>query len=253
MLSTHFIPVEGGGQIALDWTVPGKPEGYRAAVFVHGFASNRQGEKAAFFAEQFQAIGWHFLSLDMRGHGDSSGDMEGLTLSRCIADLSAALDWLPPEFASPLLIPSSMGGAVAAWYQLAHPGRVGAMACIAPSFSFPSQLRTELPKAEMSAWRKSGLRRIQNEWLDVQVGYGLMEDADAYDPRRLVAGYTAPTLIFHGMQDDAVPWRASQRFVEECPSPALDLLLIKEGDHRLTDYKTYMFETMLAWVKRLAI
>ena len=54
------------------------------------------------------------------------------------------------------------------------------------------------------------------------------------------------------MQDDAVPWRASQRFVDSCPCKTLDLLLIKEGDHRLTEYKTYMFETMMAWINRLA-
>lgn len=251
MLSTHIISVEDGGRIALDWTEPEQPRGRRVAVFVHGFASNRQGEKATFFSGRFQSVGWHFLSLDMRGHGDSSGGMEGLTLSRCIADLSAALDWLPKDFAPPLLIPSSMGGAVAAWYHLLNPGRVGAMACIAPSFSFPHQLKSDLPEEEMEAWRKSGLRRIQNEWLDVQVGYELMQDAEGYDPERLIAGYDAPTLIFHGMQDDAVPWRSSQRFVEECPCTTLDLLLIKEGDHRLTEYKTYMFETMLAWINRL--
>ncbi len=251
MRSTHFVPVEGDERIALDWTVPENPDGSRAAVFVHGFASNRQGEKATFFAECFQAVGWHFLSLDMRGHGDSSAGMESLTLSRCIADLAAALDWLPAGMAPPLLIPSSMGGAVAAWYHLLHPGRVGGLACIAPSFNFPGSLFTELDARELEAWRTSGLRRIRNEWLDVQVGYGLMEDAKGYDAERLVRDYAAPTLIFHGMKDDAVDWRASRRFVENCPSETLDLLLIKEGDHRLTDYKTYMFEIMLAWIKRL--
>ena len=140
---------------------------------------------------------------------------------------------------------------MAAWYHLLHPGRVGALACIAPSFNFPGSLLTELDARELEAWRSSGLRRIRNEWLDVQVGYGLMEDAKAYDAERLVRGYAAPTLIFHGMNDDAVDWRASRRFVENCPCETLDLLLIKEGDHRLTDYKTYMFEIMLAWVKRL--
>lgn len=251
MRSTHFIHVEGNQQIALDWTVPERPEGGRVAVFVHGFASNRQGEKATFFADRFQAAGWHFLSLDMRGHGDSSGGMESLTLSGCIADLAAALNWLPDDLAPPLLIPSSMGGAVAAWYHLLNPGRVSGLACIAPSFSFPNQLKSELSKKEMDSWRSTGLRRIQNEWLDVQVGYRLMEDAENYDPQRLVAEFAVPALIIHGMRDDAVPWQLSRQFLENCPCESLDLLLIKEGDHRLTEYKTYMFDTMLAWVNRL--
>ncbi|MCZ6628277.1 MAG: alpha/beta fold hydrolase [SAR324 cluster bacterium] len=251
MCETHFIPVEGEERIAVDWTVPATPEGSRAAVFVHGFASHRQGEKATFFAERFQASGWHFLSLDMRGHGDSSSGMEALTLSRCIADLHAALDWIPKEIAPPLLIASSMGGAVAAWYYLLHPGRAGALACIAPSFSFPSHLRSELSQQELQAWQERGLRRVQNEWLDVQVGYGLMEDAQNYDPRRLVKEYSAPTLIFHGILDDAVDWRESINFMEDCPATGIDLLLIKEGDHRLTEYKEYMFESIMSWLRRL--
>ena len=251
MFSTHFVTVEDDQKIALDWTESGENKGNRVAVFVHGFASNRQGEKAAFFAERFCAAGWNFLSLDMRGHGDSSGDMEGLTLTRCIADLATALDWLPEGSAPPLLIPSSMGAAVAAWYHVLNPGRVGAMAFIAPSFSFPHQLHADLTQTEMDNWRESGLRRVQNEWLDVQVGYGLMEDAKKYDLQRMWNDYDVPTLIFHGIRDDAVPWQSSRKFLETCPCETLDLLLIKEGDHRLTDFKTYMFDSVLAWLNRI--
>ena len=79
-----------------------------------------------------------------------------------------------------------------------------------------------------------------------------MEDATEYDPQQLRTRYNVPTLIFHGMQDDAVPWQNSREFLETCPFETLDLLLIKEGDHRLTEFKTYMFETVLAWINRLA-
>ncbi len=60
MRETHFIPVEGDEKIALDWTAPEAPVTKRVAVFVHGFVSNRQGEKALFFSERFRAMGWHF-------------------------------------------------------------------------------------------------------------------------------------------------------------------------------------------------
>jgi pimeloyl-ACP methyl ester carboxylesterase len=250
MRETHFVTVAGDERVAVDLTTPAKPSGKRVAVFVHGFVSNRQGEKALFFAERFEAMGWHFLSLDMRGHGDSSGGIESLTLSNCIADLAAALAWLPQELGPPVLIGSSMGGAVSAWYHLLNPERVGALALIAPSFSFPTHLNMELGAEELRSWQETRTRRFANEWLDVQVGFGLMEDARKYDPQKLVEGYAAPTLIFHGMQDDAVPWQASMRFMQECPCPTLDLVLIKDGDHRLTDYKEYMFATMAAWLER---
>ena len=251
MRYTHLVPVEGEEVIALDWYVPEEPKGARTAVFIHGFGSERRGDKAVHFAERFEAMGWHYLALDLRGHGDSSGGMETLTLSRSLADLTAALDWLPPGQAPPVLIGSSMGGAVAAWHRALRPARSGAIALIAPAFSFPHDFTTALSTAEVADWRKTGRHRFVNQWLDVVIGYDLVTDAASYDPARLVREFAAPTLILQGMEDEAVDWRASLKFVEDSPCATLELVLFKDGDHRLTDRKELLFDTIAAWLERL--
>ena len=74
-------------------------------MFVHGLGSHRRGEKAVHFAERFNAQGWSFAAVDLRGHGDSDGTMHDLTMSGMLADLYSGLGW-PAELSPriPLLL-----------------------------------------------------------------------------------------------------------------------------------------------------
>jgi pimeloyl-ACP methyl ester carboxylesterase len=252
-LTVQRIPLPGGASLAADWLPPRPGSGGRCAVFVHGLGSNRRGEKALHFAERFAAQGWGFLSLDLRGHGDSDGALRDLTMTGMLEDLAATLDWLraqQPDGGPPVLIGSSMGGAVAAWHALAHPRETGCLALIAPSLQFPGRLGWQLGPAAMEEWKRTGLRRFESDWIDLEIGFGLMEDALNYDPQKLLLALATPTLIFHGMRDTAVDWRISLGFLEDCRYPHLELVLLKDGDHRLTDRKALLFETLWAWLAR---
>ena len=44
----------------------------------------------------------------------------------------------------------------------------------------------------------------------------------------------APTRLLHGQHDADVPWQISQRLAEALRSDAVQLTLIKDGDHRLS-------------------
>ena len=245
---THRIPVSGGEQVALDWTPP-RPGTVEAAVFIHGLGSHRRGDKALHFAERFAGLGWGFLALDLRGHGASDGTTRQLSLTRCLEDLTCALAWLPRGIVPRLLIGSSMGAAVVAWQRLAHPDARGVSALIAPSLAFPHRWAAELPPQELAAWQRTGVRTFRSAWIDLEIGWGLMEDAKSYDPARLARDHATPTLILHGMQDTAVDWHASVQFLEACKYPHLHLLLIKDGDHRLTEQRAYLFDAMAAWLR----
>lgn len=247
---THTLTHPNGEKVLLDWTPPAAPDG-PSAVFVHGLGSNRRGDKALFFSERFAAQGWGFMTLDLRAHGDSDGGMRDLSLTRCLEDLSAGLTWMRgecPGAPPPVLIGSSMGGAVSAWQHIAQPDSVSALVFIAPSLQFPGSLAWQLGPAAMEAWKQSGVRLFESEWISLEIGFSMMEDALNYDPQRLLKGFAAPALILHGMKDDAVDWRASLTFVEDCPYPDLRLVLLKNGDHRLTDHKAFLFDTLWGWL-----
>lgn len=175
--------------------------------------------------------------------------MLGLSLSRTIEDLQAALAWLPRSASVRLLIGSSMGGAVALWFNLLRPSSGRCVALIAPSLAFPLRY-SALPAQELEAWRRTGKRRFVSEWIDFEMGFGIVEDGARYPLDRLIAGHASPTLILHGMRDTAVPWQDSVSFIERAGSPEMELLLIKDGDHRLTEHKAFLFDAMAAWLKR---
>jgi uncharacterized protein len=248
---TQRIPVAEGEAIVVDWYPPRGPAA-QSAVFVHGLGSNRRGEKALHFAERFGAEGWGFLTVDLRGHGDSDGTLRELTMTRMLADLHVALEWLAAQGggARPVLIGSSMGGAVIAWHHIAHPRETGHLVMIAPSLQFPGRYAWQIGPAALEEWKRSGVRRFESDWIDEEIGFGLVDDALNYDPQKLLVGYQAPTLILHGMKDTAVDWRTSLTFLEDCRYPHLELLLLKEGDHRLTEHKAYLFDCLWAWLRR---
>jgi hypothetical protein len=52
------------------------------------------------------------------------------------------------------------------------------------------------------------------------------------------------------MQDTAASWRASVAFAEKCAAE-VDLMLIQQGDHRLTDQKSYLFDLLWAWLAQV--
>jgi alpha-beta hydrolase superfamily lysophospholipase len=233
--------------VAVDW-YPGR-RGAPAAVFVPGLGSNKRGEKALYFAERFNAHGWSFLALDLRGQGSSDGSTRGLTMTRMLTDLEAALKWLDRRCTctNAVLIGVSMGAAVSAWLAALQPMRIGSVVMIAPSLRFPSAAAV-LDRSALDRWRKTGVRRIRNKWIDLEIGYGFVKDARQYAPRLLHKRYQAPTLILHGMADEVVPWRVSAEFAENCRGRDIQLFLFKDGDHRLTAQKELLFGVMWAWL-----
>ncbi len=247
----HRIEVRSGESIAVDW-YPAVP-GARAALFVHGLGSNRRGEKAVYFGERFNEKGWAFAALDLRGHGQSDGSIGDLTMSRMVADLGAAATWIGERGVARdlVLIGSSMGAAVVAWHSLAKPAKTSPLVMIAPALRFPGSLVADLGPEAHDRWRRTGRWRFQSEWIDVEIGYRLAEDGAQYDPDRLLGGHTAATLIIHGMRDETIDWNDSLGFARQCHAP-VDVVLISRGDHRLTEHKELMFDTLWAWLEHRA-
>jgi dipeptidyl aminopeptidase/acylaminoacyl peptidase len=108
---------------------------------------------------------------------------------------------------------------------------------LAPAFRFLERRVAELTPGELDNWRQTGVRRFHNEWVDVEIGYGLVEERAAFDSADLARRWRTPLLIHHGLADDVVPVADSLAFVEATRCPQVELRLTKAGDHRLTAFK----------------
>jgi pimeloyl-ACP methyl ester carboxylesterase len=210
--------------------------GRSAVLFVHGFGSNRRGGKVGAFRAACARQGWNFAAFDFRGHGDSSGSMLELRGSGLQADLDAVRIHLSEQGVDRLfLVGSSMGGWAASWYARAHPEGVAALALIAPAFRF-LQLRSEgLDEQALQVWRQTRRMCFTNQWVDVELGYGLIEERDQFDPDALADGWRTPTLIFHGVRDEVVPWRDTTALLERTNFPHVEARFFRDGDHRLLE------------------
>lgn len=210
-----------------------------AVLFVHGFGSTRRGEKAQALEAACAERGWAFAAADFRGHGESDGTMLDLRGARLLEDLEAIVSAAADRARGPVcLVGSSLGGWTSAWLAACAPGRIAACALIAPAFRFFDFLR--LAPAERDDWRRSGRLRVRNEFVDVEISAALLDEAPRFSLDELAARFATPALLFHGLQDDLVPHAISLDFLERTSFPDLELILYKNGDHRLLNRKEEM-------------
>ena len=117
-----------------------------------------------------------------------------------------------------------------------------ACVAIAPAFDFIRSRWSRLNDDERAAWKRTGRHRVQNEWIDTEIGYGIVEEIDRFPIERLAADWCTPLLIFHGTADDTVPHSHSATFVARCTYPHIELRSIPAGDHRLNAWKEEIME-----------
>lgn len=203
-----------------------------AVIFAHGFGSNRIGEKSGALEAECARRGWHYASADFRGHGASDGTMLELRCSRLIEDLESIVSSVEERTNGKIfLYGSSLGGWTSSWVAARHPARIAGLALVAPAFRFLEFRR--LRPEERAYWQREGKMRWRNEFIDVEVEYGLTAEAGEYPMEALASRFETPAIVFHGMEDDLVPYTDSIEFTAQCRTREVELFLLKNGDHRL--------------------
>lgn len=236
----EFLEVEssGGARERLAFRLD-EPRGGGAplvVLYLHGFGSRQDGEKATYFRARALEAGWAFCSFDFRGHGESGGSMRELTFSRNLADVAAMRALLERRgFARVALFGSSMGGATALWHLARNPdGAVGA-ALIAPAIGMLGGLERWAGADGLERWRREGTIRYASATGETELGWQLVEDARAYRREELVATYRTPTVILQGQLDATVDWREVAELARQLEPGLVELQLFPDGEHRLTD------------------
>lgn len=246
------IPMADGEGLVGEYVASAAPGGL-AVLWLHGFGSHCGGEKSAAVRAECLRRGWGFAAFDFRGHGASSGDLHALRASRLLADIAAIRDFLDARGHSRIgLVGSSMGGFAAAWFAKQDPQAVVGCVLIAPAFDFLRRRWDRMTEEQRELSRRSGRIRVKNRWIDVEVGLGLIEERDRFLPEDLAKGWQTPALIFHGLADDVVPVEDSLAFIRSVEYPRVELRLLRDGDHRLTDYKDEIASEMGRFFTKLS-
>lgn len=219
-------------------------------LYLHGFGSEQTGEKADFFREQALDGGFGFCSFDFQGHGQSGGDLRGLTLTRNLEDVRRVHGFLRDRGQERLiLLGSSMGGGTALWYSAFHPEEIVAGLHIAPTLEMDRGLLTWAGPERARLWEETGTIHFQNEWIACELGWPLIEDLRAHPLKTLLTRYRTPCLLLQGKQDTSVSWRSVLDFAVRCAFSEIELHLFADGDHRLTDRKERLWELMMEFLR----
>ena len=204
-------------------------------VFLHGLMSDRSGTKAEVLLAHCRANGLGFVRFDMSGHGASSGRFEDGSVSRWTEDALAVLDAVT---SGPLiLVGSSMGAWVMIKTALARAPRIAGLIGVAPAPDFTEDLMwAGFSAAERATLEQQGMLNLPSTY-DTRpyvISRGLIEDGRNNLVLRGPIPLGCPVRLVHGQRDGSVPWQTSLRLAENLSSDDVDVILIKDGDHRLS-------------------
>ncbi|WP_456305176.1 alpha/beta hydrolase [Dankookia rubra] len=202
-------------------------------VFLGGFNSDMTGSKAEDLSAFCAARGQAFLRFDYSGHGASGGRFVDGTIGRWAADVEAVLDALTegPQ----ILVGSSMGGWISLLLALRRPGRLAGLIGIAAAPDFTVRIEAALPPEPRAAIERDGVWHRPSAYGDpYPITRALLEDGRHHLLLQAPVPLDAPVRLLQGQQDPDVPWDTALRIAAALTGPDVQVVLVKDGDHRLS-------------------
>ena len=199
-------------------------------IYLHGFASSPQSNKAQYLRDRFAEKNLNLNILDL-----NQGDFSNLTLTRQIQQTVTAF----PDKDTPItLIGSSFGALTAAWVAQKHQ-QVKRLILLAPAFGFPQSWYSRLEPSQIKQWRETGYLSVYHygEGKEIPLKYQFLQDADNYPVEELKR--SLPTLIIHGINDEVVPIQVSRDYASQHSQVKLVEL---DSDHGLNDAKARIWQ-----------
>jgi len=228
MIETRFHRLPDGRRIAHRFAEGAGP----VLVFLPGYKSDMTGSKAAALFDHARATGRACLLLDYSGCGESSGSFADGTLSRWKEEVLAIIAARCPG-RELVLVGSSMGG----WLMLLVARALGAsLKALVGIAAAPDFTDWGFDPAQKALFATGETLYEDNPYgpEPTPTHAGFWADGQA---NRLLGGeiaLTCPVRLLQGQRDDDVPWQTALALAAALRSDDVQVVLIKDGDHRLS-------------------
>ena len=187
-------------------------------IYLHGFASGPDSNKAKAFKKRFDELGISIHVPDLQ-----QGDFENLTLTGQIELVQGIIDKNKDK--SFALIGSSMGGYLASLIAQTRES-VQALFLMAPGFNFLNRWRKKLDISKTTDELIPVFHYRYNK--EVRLNTYLFRDAETWES--LPLDRKIPTFIVHGLHDETIDIEESRNFVRKKSFCSLKEL---DSDHGL--------------------
>ncbi len=197
-------------------TPDGQPE--RALVLVHGGGVTR--EEGGFFTRLAGGLGEAgvaSLRFDLRGHGESEGRQEELTLAAILNDIRVALAHVRDATGARRLslLGASFAGGVCAYYAARRPGELDRLVLLNPQLDYKQRTIDSRTYWSDDQLDEEMARQLERDGFiqftpTLRHGRPILNEVFWFDVLAVLPEITAPTLVVHGTKDTFVPVEASR-------------------------------------------
>jgi pimeloyl-ACP methyl ester carboxylesterase len=208
-----------------------------------GFKSDMKGTKAVALDEHAAKTGRAYLRFDYSGHGESSGPFEDGTITRWLEDSLAVFK--SHARGPQIVVGSSMGGwmalllarALANDPALAKDAKLAGLVLIAPAPDFTEELMWKNFSDDVRAQiETTGQWERPSQYGDgpYAITKNLIEDGRKHLLLGKPIQVKCPVRILQGVLDPDVPWQHAMKLVSCLAQDDVTMMLVKDGDHRLS-------------------
>lgn len=221
VLRTH-----DGLRLAGTLVTPDQPT-TRGVVLVHGGGVTR--DEAGFFtrlADGLAAAGVASLRFDLRGHGESEGRQEDLTLSSILNDIDTALAYVRSAVGVPQcsLLGASFAGGITAYFAAHRPALLDRLVLFNPLLNYKKRFVDDKPywsddQINDEAAQKLSVQGFVAHSPTFKLGRALLNEVFWLQPHTVLDQISTPTFIVHGTKDTFIPVESSRAAAEHLRVP----------------------------------
>ncbi|GAB1691285.1 alpha/beta hydrolase [Krasilnikovia sp. M28-CT-15] len=196
-------------------------------VLVHGGGVTR--DEGGFFtrlADGMATAGVASLRFDLRGHGESEGRQEDLTIAGVLNDIRSAVAHARTQAGTTVvnLLGASFGGGICGYYAGHRPTDLDRLVLINPLVNYKGRFVDDKPywsddQIDESAGRELSENGFLPHSPTFKLGRPLLNEVFHLRPDQAVERIAVPTLILHGTADTFIPVQSSRDLAARVPAP----------------------------------
>ncbi|MFF4407677.1 alpha/beta hydrolase [Streptomyces sp. NPDC001262] len=233
------------------------------AVLVHGGGVTR--EEGGFFkrlSAGLAAAGVAVLRFDLRGHGESEGRQEDLTLAAVANDIRSATEFAVERSGaeSVHLVGASFSGGVTAMAAAAQPEGVCGLVLFNPLFDYKHRFIDQKPYWKADRLQPDEAKQLVTHGFlrhspTFKLGRPLLNEVFHVLPGEYLARVRQRTLVVHGTKDTFIPVESSRRFLPMLGTSDRNLLEIDGAQHGIAmpDDPGYEDPQTQAWQRQVVV